>query len=416
MADKRITELTTLAPVDNADWVAVVDVSDTTDGPAGTTKKAARSEFKGDTGATGAKGDTGATGPAGADGANGTNGTNGSNGSDGADGADGASAFVYIAYASDGSGTGFTTTFNAALDYIAVLSTDTEIPSPAAGDFAGLWKNYKGATGEQGPQGEQGDPGADGTGTGDVVGPASSTDNSIARFDGTTGKLVQNSAVTIDDSGNVGIGNTSPAYPLSVNGDVGLSLNSRIIGPVIGGNQAILKFDDAGTGARLNFSGDYVDFSATSLTRFNTAGIEINNGGYLQGGKNFTNFASGATSGSTLKNSGKWALNARYWDASQTRSEDAVFSEQYVLSGASPVGRVAYAFSDTNSFSNIEAMSLTNTGNLGIGVTSPTAALHLKAGTASANTAPQKFTSGTLMTTPEAGTVEFDGSFYYLTI
>lgn len=37
-------------------------------------------------------------------------------------------------------------------------------------------------------------------GSGDVVGPASATDNAIARFDGTTGKLIQNSAVTIDDT------------------------------------------------------------------------------------------------------------------------------------------------------------------------------------------------------------------------
>jgi len=36
--------------------------------------------------------------------------------------------------------------------------------------------------------------------SGDVVGPASATDNAIARFDGTTGKLIQNSAVTIDDT------------------------------------------------------------------------------------------------------------------------------------------------------------------------------------------------------------------------
>ena len=38
------------------------------------------------------------------------------------------------------------------------------------------------------------------TATGDVVGPASSTDNAVVRFDGTTGKLVQNSAVTIADT------------------------------------------------------------------------------------------------------------------------------------------------------------------------------------------------------------------------
>jgi hypothetical protein len=38
---------------------------------------------------------------------------------------------------------------------------------------------------------------------GDVVGPASSTDNAVARYDGTTGKLIQNSAVIIDDNGHI---------------------------------------------------------------------------------------------------------------------------------------------------------------------------------------------------------------------
>jgi hypothetical protein len=36
---------------------------------------------------------------------------------------------------------------------------------------------------------------------GDVVGPASATDNAVARFDTTTGKLLQNSVVTIGDTG-----------------------------------------------------------------------------------------------------------------------------------------------------------------------------------------------------------------------
>jgi len=38
---------------------------------------------------------------------------------------------------------------------------------------------------------------------GDVVGPASATDNAIARYDTTTGKLIQNSTVLIDDNANV---------------------------------------------------------------------------------------------------------------------------------------------------------------------------------------------------------------------
>lgn len=43
-----------------------------------------------------------------------------------------------------------------------------------------------------------------GTGTnGDnVIGASSSTDNALVRFDGTTGKLIQNSTVTLDDNGN----------------------------------------------------------------------------------------------------------------------------------------------------------------------------------------------------------------------
>jgi len=42
-----------------------------------------------------------------------------------------------------------------------------------------------------------------GGGAGAVLGPASATDNAIARFDGTTGKMIQNSGATIDDSGNL---------------------------------------------------------------------------------------------------------------------------------------------------------------------------------------------------------------------
>lgn len=42
-----------------------------------------------------------------------------------------------------------------------------------------------------------------GSGTGDVIWPASSTDNAIARYDSTTGKLIQNSGVLIDDNNNV---------------------------------------------------------------------------------------------------------------------------------------------------------------------------------------------------------------------
>jgi hypothetical protein len=52
---------------------------------------------------------------------------------------------------------------------------------------------------------------ATGGGSGDVVGPASSTDNAITRYDSTTGKLIQNSSATLDDNGRI-------AVPTGVNG------------------------------------------------------------------------------------------------------------------------------------------------------------------------------------------------------
>jgi hypothetical protein len=57
-----------------------------------------------------------------------------------------------------------------------------------------------------------------GTGSGDVVGPASATDNAVARYDGTTGKLVQSSGIILSD-GDL------------LSGVEGLSLDQRAASP-----------------------------------------------------------------------------------------------------------------------------------------------------------------------------------------
>lgn len=59
-------------------------------------------------------------------------------------------------------------------------------------------------------------------------------------------------------------------------------------------------------------------------------------------------------------------------------------------------------------------LGINSTGQLAAGgAHKPTAALHLAAGKAAANTAPLKFNSGTLQTTAEAGTMEYDGKAFY---
>ncbi len=52
---------------------------------------------------------------------------------------------------------------------------------------------------------------------------------------------------------------------------------------------------------------------------------------------------------------------------------------------------------------------------IGIGTGTPTAYLHLKAGTATAKTAPLKLTTGVNLTTPEDGAIEYDGTYLYYT-
>lgn len=57
-----------------------------------------------------------------------------------------------------------------------------------------------------------------------------------------------------------------------------------------------------------------------------------------------------------------------------------------------------------------------STGNIGIGVAAPSARLHLPAGTATAGTAPLKLTTGTALTTPADGALEYHTSHLYFTI
>jgi hypothetical protein len=79
----------------------------------------------------------------------------------------------------------------AALDtFLANLNRSADDASAA---YAQLWRDR-----EEAAFAEFG-----GGGTGNVTGPASSTDNAVARFDGTTGKLLQNSGATLDDGGTL---------------------------------------------------------------------------------------------------------------------------------------------------------------------------------------------------------------------
>lgn len=81
-----------------------------------------------------------------------------------------------------------------------------------------------------------------GGGSGDVVGPASSTDNAIARFDGTTGKIIQNyisGAPTISDTGDITLGKEAAHS---------IVLGATTTADTVGGAMTIASGNGNGTG------------------------------------------------------------------------------------------------------------------------------------------------------------------------
>ena len=89
----------------------------------------------------------------------------------GAPGTDGKNAYLYVRYASDAEGTGFSPAPSSALPFIGILVTDTELTSVDAAAFTGKWVRY---------QGEKGEPGEDGKSAYTYVAYAS--DNTGASF------------------------------------------------------------------------------------------------------------------------------------------------------------------------------------------------------------------------------------------
>jgi hypothetical protein len=120
------------------------------------------------------------------------------------------------------------------------------------------------------------------TTNGDVVGPASATDNAVARFDTTTGKLIQNSLVIIGDTGSVTGVNALTAESLTVNNDSTLGFSNadtldvkaRIISDLEPNANNAKDIGTSGRNWRDGFFGrnlDTVNLSVTGTLSFDAA-------------------------------------------------------------------------------------------------------------------------------------------------
>jgi uncharacterized protein YdeI (BOF family) len=84
---------------------------------------------------------------------------------------------------------------------------------------------------------------------GDVVGPSSSTDNAIARFDSTTGKVIQNSTVTINDNGTLEAVNgisfdTTPTSAPTAEGSLSWNLSDGTLDLVMKGGNVVQQIGE----------------------------------------------------------------------------------------------------------------------------------------------------------------------------
>jgi len=193
------------------------------------------------------------------------------------------------------------------------------------------------------------------------------------------GSTFTSPAVLIDSSSNVGIGTSSPAYKLSVNGNAGftgsyISLNdySYIRTDVAGwftmqaGSNGY-QWRDSANGATaqmvLNSSGN-LGLGVTPSAWSGWKALQINSGGAVIGGTDSSNPV--ATIGVNY-----------YYDGSDKYLVSSKYATKYWQESGKHIWFTAPTGTAGNAISFTQAMTLDASGNLGVGTTSPLGILHV---------------------------------------
>lgn len=105
---------------------------------------------------------------------------------------------------------------------------------------------------------------AGGDGLGDVVGPSGATDNALARYDTTTGKLIQNCPVSVDDAGAITVPEISaPSTPAAGTVVIYAKSDNKVYRKGEDGVEAELG---GGAGTTINSTNNLIPFRSNSTT------------------------------------------------------------------------------------------------------------------------------------------------------
>jgi Right handed beta helix region len=224
------------------------------------------------------------------------------------------------------------------------------------------------------------------------------------------------------DGGNVGIGTVTPASPLHIlESTTGTGSASGITVQQSGAGDALIQFLQTGVkrwsvgidnsdSQKFKISGN-ADVGVTPLVTIDTSGnmgIGVATAAAIQAKLHVVKDAQNTVIEGTTQT----------WIAFYPRTI-AVGRKGYIGFGASNTTNLTIANEDTGAI-NLEVGGATGlsvqTAGVSIGNFTPTARLQIAAGSATAGTAPIKLTIGPLLTTPETGTFEWDGTNLYFTV